>query len=216
MIWYGNISEETGYIIARTMVEVFPLVTIWRGDFFSKAPIVALIGHQKAAPLDPDKLRQRLQQGDSPELRDIPLRHFVPEAGSLLEKPGMPPASALFLLYYCGNLSAAQSLVKTYPLNTDDRPVIEYRAPVAQRQEKAGKTSWFVGLELLRFFEKLVQFALPENDPYLREMGESDRQFVLAGLNFYRVQVLEVAGDSSGAQQALSQFTDIVFTPRTW
>jgi len=31
-------------VIARTMLDVFPNVTIWRGDFYGNQPIVALVG----------------------------------------------------------------------------------------------------------------------------------------------------------------------------
>ena len=43
---------------ARTMLEVFPLVTWWRGDFLAKRPIAALVGHREAAPFEPHDLFQ--------------------------------------------------------------------------------------------------------------------------------------------------------------
>ncbi|MCK5188615.1 MAG: fused MFS/spermidine synthase, partial [Methylococcales bacterium] len=38
-------------IIARTMLEVFPQVTVWRGDFSARKPIIGLLGHKKALAL---------------------------------------------------------------------------------------------------------------------------------------------------------------------
>ena len=38
-------------IIARTMLEVFPQLTVWRGDFSARKPIIGLLGHKQAFPL---------------------------------------------------------------------------------------------------------------------------------------------------------------------
>lgn len=54
---YQMTQDEFG-VIARTMLEVFPLVTWWRGDFLAKRPIVALVGHREAAPFEPHDLFQ--------------------------------------------------------------------------------------------------------------------------------------------------------------
>ncbi len=52
---YQMTQDEFG-VIARTMLEVFPLVTWWRGDFLAKRPIVALVGHSEATPFEPHEL----------------------------------------------------------------------------------------------------------------------------------------------------------------
>ncbi len=54
---YQMTPNEFG-VIARTMLEVFPLVTWWRGDFLAKRPIVALVGHREATPFTPHELFQ--------------------------------------------------------------------------------------------------------------------------------------------------------------
>ncbi len=54
---YQMTQDEFG-VIARTMLEVFPLVTWWRGDFLAKRPIVALVGHPEATPFEPHELFQ--------------------------------------------------------------------------------------------------------------------------------------------------------------
>ena len=38
-------------IIAKTMLEVFPQVTVWRGDFAARKPIIGLLGHKQVRPL---------------------------------------------------------------------------------------------------------------------------------------------------------------------
>ncbi len=54
---YQMTQDEFG-VVARTMLEVFPLVTWWRGDFLAKRPIVALVGHPEATPFAPHELFQ--------------------------------------------------------------------------------------------------------------------------------------------------------------
>ena len=54
---YQMTRDEFG-VIARTMLEAFPLVTWWRGDFLAKRPIVALVGHPAATPFEPHELFQ--------------------------------------------------------------------------------------------------------------------------------------------------------------
>ena len=40
-------------VIARTMLEVFPQVTVWRADFSALKPVIGLIGHQSPGRLSP-------------------------------------------------------------------------------------------------------------------------------------------------------------------
>jgi spermidine synthase len=199
-----QMSKQEFGMVARTLGEVFPLVTFWRGDFFSRAPVVALIGHRDPAPLDAGALGRRIAEAKAPEHAETPLIDFVPAAASLPREP------ARFLLYYIGNLSAAADLVADYPVNSDDRPLIEYRAPITQRRQEAGEASWFTGSELMAFFEVLLRKAPPEHDPYLAALSPAQRSYVGAGLAFHWVQVLAIEGDDVGAREALERFSRVV------
>jgi spermidine synthase len=204
-----QMSRQEFGIIARTMLDVFPLVTLWRGDFFSLAPIVALIGHSTPEQLDPAALRERLAA--LPQYREMPLSHFVPDAPLLTRRAGMPSAGERFLLYYCMNISRLSEYFREFQINSDDRPLIEYRAPISQRLHEAGKTNWFVGQELLHFLELGLKHSPPEHDPYLQRNTPRAQQHVQAGLYFYRAQILGMAGEDAIAQQVLGQFMNIVF-----
>ena len=43
---YNQISEKEFGIIARTMIEVFPLVALWRADFLGSRYVALLMGHK--------------------------------------------------------------------------------------------------------------------------------------------------------------------------
>ena len=170
---YQMSRDEFG-IIARTMLEVFPLVTLWRGDFLAKRSIVMLVGHADDTPFAPHKLFR---------VDDIP-----------------------FTAQYAGNLTAARHLLNDYPLNTDDRPLVEYRAPITHRRQRAKVASWFVGDELIDFMDALLQAVPPERDAYLQKLPEREFMFVRAGLILHRAGVLKEAGHRAAAAEALALY----------
>jgi spermidine synthase len=174
---YQMSQDEFGSIV-RTMLEVFPLVTLWRGDFLPLRPIVLLVGHADATPSVPHK-RLRLD--------DIP-----------------------FMAHYAGNLTAARSQFEPYPLNTDDRPLIEYRSPITHRRQKAQAASWFVGAALIDFMETLLRLVPPEDDPYVQALTPRELAFVRAGLSLHRAEVLKKAGDHTRAQEALDHYRRVM------
>jgi spermidine synthase len=171
---YQMSAREFG-VIARTMVSVFPQVTLWRGDFFSRGPIVALVGHANEAPLDPSATGARLARAD-PAIRELPLRHFVPDLERAPGRVGEAAMLARTLLYYCGNLGAAPDLLAAYPVNTDDMPVVEYRAPIAERAEAARGARWFAMRPLIAFLSELLATVPPEQDPFLASRRTPGRE----------------------------------------
>lgn len=173
-----QVSRDEFGSIARTMLEVFPLVTLWRGDFLALRPIVMLVGHRDPTP-------------------------FVPHV--LLHPDEIP-----FMAHYAGNLTAARTLLDGYPLNTDDRPLIEYHAPITHRRQKAKAASWFVGAALIDFMEALLRLVPPEHDPYLQTLSEREFALVHAGLSLHKAEVLKKAGDHAGAQEALQQYQRVL------
>ena len=207
---YQMSRSEFG-VIARTMLAAFPQVTLWRGDFFSQGPIMALVGQPGTKKLDPLAIHDRIRQS-GPEIHDLPLRHFIPEIDRFSQYTKASPEPGRFLIYYCGNLSEAGHLFDKYDVNSDDWPILEYRAPISQRKEASGSGSWFVTGELIDFLEQLLETVPPQRDPYLEKFSGNEVNFVRAGLNFHRMQVLEITGDRDGARRAFEEFSQIVLT----
>ena len=48
-----QVTDAEFWTIVRTFLDVFPQVQVWRGDFYVKSPILALVGSDNAGPLDP-------------------------------------------------------------------------------------------------------------------------------------------------------------------
>lgn len=188
-------------LIARTFLEVFPEVRVWRGDFFAGKPILALVGSVDAPPLDPA----------------VVVRHGR-YAGGGRDLPGYVYL-ALTLPFYAGNLGEAPHLIDSGPINTDDRPILEYAAPVSHRRARAsGNRQWFTGLEYLDFLEGLQAAVPPAADPYLARLEPGVRDYVRAGLAYHRASILRDAGRTREAEASFRAFLDVIpidFRPGT-
>jgi len=172
-----QLSQHEFLIIAKTLLSVFPQVTLWRGDFLADKPIVALIGHPEATPLDFTHLRT------TDSLR-----------------------SAVTGLLYAGTLNQHQHLFADAPLNTDDHPVIEYLAPITQRQQRIGSSSWFASTTLVAFYDQLFTAVPPEKDPTLQQLTPDEIGYVQAGLSFYKAHVYKDLKEPQNVQLHLQDY----------
>ena len=68
-------------------------------------------------------------------------------------------------MLYAGNLTAAADLFTSAPLNTDDRPLIEFLAPRLTRVTAAGDKDWFTGEALAAFYDTLATRLAGIPDP---------------------------------------------------
>lgn len=185
-----QVSHQEFGTIARTMTEVFPQVVMWRGDLFPEGSIVALIGQATPASLGPETLvsHGRKLAGD----HDIP--------ANMLQ--------AVALRFYAGNVSMTD-LFAEYPLNTDNRPIIEYRAPRTQIEAQATDGStWLVGMAAGHLYEALLEAAPLERDPYLQRLDAEARGYILAGRSYYHYAVLKRLGRDELAALYLQDFLD--------
>lgn len=191
-----QLTEYEFSVITRTMIEVFDQVSMWRHNFQPGDEIVALIGHQKGQVLPPSDL-------DSSEAKRLAVsgrdhRH--------LQRLHLPLDPQTILLFYAGNLTAARSLFDGYPLNTDDRPIVEYMAPRSYRQGTASKPSWFVGRPFADLVDEVQSLCPPENDPLLLQRTSTNRRLPLAGSAFHRARLAEVAADEASARKEWEEF----------
>ncbi len=187
---YQLTEQELG-IIARTFAEVFPDVTLWRGDFLPAGPIVALVGRTQDLPLDPTAVLHRARS----------LTDTARDAdAAVLPDPETPP----LLLYYAGHLSRADALLRGYPLNTDDRPRLQFRAARSQQATNIGK-AWFVGEPLVAYFRRLLELSPPQDDPYLALLAPRQRAAVEAGLDIFEARLANERKDDEGARALLAR-----------
>lgn len=183
-----QMSQREFFLIARTMLAVFQDVVIWRGDFFANRPIVALVAASPLQALDPAVVAARLR------------------ATRQAAKAQVEPLSALMFPYYMGNLRAAQHLIPAGSINSDDRPFLEYLAPITQREQQGGTAQWLNARELLTFSSRLLEAIPPERDPYLTHLDGTARGLVRAGFHYYAASVYRERGDAGRAAEHFRQF----------
>jgi len=163
-----QVTDFEFHVIGRTMLEVFDQVSFWRRDFVPFGEVVAFVGHQGGRPLSACSL-------DDTEAK---LSFLTGEAKGDIYKTLNPQTA---LLYYGGNVRASEHLFADYPVNTDDKPVIQYMAPKQFREKGKDQTPWFVGPYLLKFIKLLQENCPPAEDPLLVNRSDSNRRLPLAG-----------------------------------
>ncbi len=169
--------------IARGFLKVFPNATLWRGDFFSKRPIVALVGHASDAPWDGDATVRQWQR--------------LEKAGAIEEGASV---ETLPFLFYAGRLALAADRLAKHPLVTDDRPWIEWRSPVAQLDRAAGEARPFYLRALAEFEQSLLRV---EDDPFLQGLSRKRRGYVEAGMHLYDIATAPTVGGDEIRAKAL-------------
>jgi spermidine synthase len=188
-----QLSRREFDIVANTMLQVFPHVTVWRGDLSAMAPTLALVGRLDDQPLDPEMVVRRLKAVGEP--------YIVVATG--------PRASPL-LWSYAGNLSLGRGLVAHAPLNTDDRPLIEYLSPITHRRVGSHAASFLVGQELVRLYTDLRTASPLEPDPYLARLNPGERGFATAGYYTHVSAVGMRLGDQAEADSADARMTRLL------
>ncbi len=197
-----QVSEFELGSIARTMDEVFDEVVAWRGDFFSERSVLALVGSDGGQPLD--------------------LEAAVDNVRALQPEVDAAEAEATLLRMYAGNVSAGGHFAR-HPRNTDERPVIEYRAPRTHREARAGTTSLVVGEERERIYDELLAASPPGDDPFLSRVPAEAREQVLAGRDWSAHVWAGSQQRSRTADEAEQRFReragdlpDVTTPARTW
>jgi len=179
-----QVTEYEFSVIAKTMLDVFGRVSLWRNNFQPGDEVIVFVGHKDETPLPACSI-------DSTEDKQFAV------AGKThrdLQYLSLPFNSQTILFFYCGNLSMAKELFQKYPINTDDKPIIEYMAPRTYRQDGDSSIPWFIGPRLARLVEKVQELCPPENDPLLVNRTKANRRLPSAGLEFYRARLWEVMG----------------------
>ena len=175
-----QLTREDFDTIVHTFLTAFPHATLWRDDFYADRPIVALVGQAGPRPLDPHAFAARIDA--------LP---------AWARDPLLDSVHALAMLSL-GDLAAAPDLFATAPLNTDDRPVIEFRAPRLTRMSAAGDKDWFVGEALGAFFDRLGERLADASDPLLLPSADV-RAGRRAGTALFHYAVAATRGDREQA-----------------
>ncbi len=188
-----QVTDFEFHVIGRTMLEVFDQVSLWRCDFAPFNEVVAFVGHNGSAPLAACEM-------DDSRAKKV----FAAGSGQEDIYNTLNPQTAL--LYYGGNITASKALFADFPINTDDKPVIEYMAPRYYRNKGKDETPWFVGPYLLKFIKDIQKTCPPEIDPLLVNRTPANRRLPLAGSAYQETLLWAQFGNDAEAQRSWEQF----------
>jgi len=191
-----QLTEREFGTIARTMLDVFDQVTMWRNNFQFMGVSVALVGHVGKDPLP----ALETKQGAKPKQSVKGMEYYD------LDSFRIPLDEQSILLYYCGNLSVCRERFEKYPLNTDDRPVIEYRTPLSMHNQKNRMPEVLVGARAAALFEELLVRVPPAKDPILENRSDAEKRLPIAGAALYRVIIGRATQDPTTCENAWGLF----------
>jgi spermidine synthase len=188
-----QLTEFEFHVIGRTMLEAFDQVSLWRCDFAPFDEVVAFVGHNGSMPLaacdiDDSGIKRSFVSGND---HDDMYKTLNPQTA---------------LMYYCGNVTASKELFVGYPVNTDDKPVIEYMAPKYFRNKGKDEMPWFVGPYILKFIKGLQTNCPPDKDPLLVNRTPANRRLPLAGSAYHETKLWARVGNNAECEKSWERF----------
>jgi spermidine synthase len=188
-----QLSKDEFYSIVRTLLEVFDQVTLWRASYSTKRPVLGLICSRNNAPLNVKVMLENHQQDK-------------------IRKVALSPERRLFwsLMKYCGNLTTNKALFMNHPMNTDDRPIIEFTSPISYQNRVARLEKAMTGELLLDFLREILDGCPPAKDPFLQQLDHQKRTQVCLGLKVYQLNLLKHQYPEKRTQYQ-NQISDILF-----
>jgi spermidine synthase len=181
-----QLTEAEFRVIAATFLDVFPRAALFRGDFYARHPIVALVGF---------------------ESRPAPAS-AVSAAAARLAAAGVTdrwvtdPVGVWSL--YVGPLSPAAADLGRAPRNTDDRPRIGFLTARSHAGGTRGKLDPMVGSRWVRFEDALLGMAGHPADDVYPDLGAEARAAAEGGAWLRAAATLWHAGRVEEASQALA------------
>ncbi|MBT8037721.1 MAG: fused MFS/spermidine synthase [Verrucomicrobiae bacterium] len=191
-----QVTENEFSIIAKTMLDVFDQVSLWRNNFQPGDEVFAFVGHKGMEPLpacDTDSSADKI-------MAIAGKYHYD------LQRLALPFDPQTILFFYCGNLTENKELFADYPVNTDDQPVIEYMAPRSYRNKSGASSPWFTGTKIAGLVEELQRRCPPDQDPLLVNRSAANRRLPVAGTHFHRARLAEMDRDEETCIKAWQRF----------
>ena len=170
--------------VVRTFAAVFPQVTLWRGDFFGKRPILCVVGQKKSRAFDFLETRALFEHVGFYKLLDFD------------RLDGAVPA-----MLFAGRVETGGAWPPPGPVNTDDHPWLELQAPVSARGRAAGQSHPCTGSRYLEMLEAARASHGPGLTAYQSITGAVYRSWMEAGHQLHRSLMLP-RGDARRAARA--------------
>lgn len=187
-----QLSRPELEVIAATFLDAFPRTAVFRGDFYGRFPIAALVGFA-GEPASPAAVSEAARSLAAAGVRD----RWVSD-----------PLGVWAL--YVGPLGAMSSTLEALPRNRDDLPWVESVAAGGHAGGERGKVDPVVGSAWMRFAEPLRVAAGGVADAIYPGLGPDQRRAVRGGALLQRAGALWVAGRADAAARAFADAASLL------
>lgn len=181
-----QLAEPELLSILVTFLDVFPAAALFRGDFYGRFPIVALVGWRDGPP--------------TPEAIDSAAAAL--RASGVTDRWITEPLG-IWSLYVAPAVGLARQLDRI-PRNLDDRPRVEFGAP---RHRAAGSGASVVGLRWVELSDELAG-RFSADDPLFGPLGTDRAAASEGGRWLQRADSLWAARRPKDAASALAEAVD--------
>ena len=187
-----QLSEAELRVIAATFVDVFPRSAVFRGDFYGRFPIAALVGWsgEPARPAEVSAAAQRLAESGE---RD----RWVADSDGVWA-------------LYVGPLAPLGAALADAPRNTDDRPWVETLAAAGHTGGERGKLDPVTGLTWVGFAERLRAAARQAGDPVFPDLPTAAVRAAEGGAWLQLAGALFAAGARQDAARAFTRAAELL------
>ena len=186
-----QLGAEEFHVLLATFLDVFPTAGLFRGDFYGRFPIVALVGWRDAVT-DPAAIDAAVARLRASGERD----RWVTEPEG-------------FWSLYAGALGPLAAQLEATPRNTSDRPRLQYLAARHHRGGRTGLATPYVGIPWQRFTDGVRTAALL-GDPLFPTLGPDGKRAGAAGAALQMAGALWVEGRPDEAARAIAIAADLL------
>jgi spermidine synthase len=180
-----QLGDEELRIVLATFLDVFPEAALFRGDFYGRFPIVALVGYAGRAP-DATAIGEAVAALARAGVRDRWVTHPIG-----------------FWSLYVGPLAPLAEELAAVPRNTDARPGLEFLAARSRAGGALAQGGSFTGVRFATF-ARIVAAGLSQQDARFGALGAERLRAAAGGHALQSADALFDAGRSEESGQALA------------
>lgn len=217
-----QLSERELGSIFKTMLQIFPEVSIWRGNFTPDKATVVLIGCKNCNNfLDPELLKSTLDSFRM-SVRDEVFVDFLastkglsvlvanPDGLEQLQDLSDDLAEFVPFTFYVGSVSKGDRKFDKYPVIIYDKPSFDYWA---MSTLFSSEDNLLTDANLVNLYSTLLSDS--DEDEYLEKLSNRQRDYVRAGLSYQKFVLFDYYGKLTQnsnvldeAQKWLSDYAD--------
>ena len=103
-------------------------------------------------------------------------------------------------MFYGGSISSSSPVFSSFPIITDDRPVIEFQSPQNARKVNRGIANYLTGESYVKLLREIQEISPLDSDEYLSKLSKNEKDYVSAGSDYLDFALHSRLFESSGKE----------------